>query len=157
MFAQNHYVNMITDDSMDIDIEVVKSPNKAKRLKMVTPPNNGKNIVNKIQDPHKFAEDFVNFYLNNILKQNDYSMINKYTEIKYNKCSYRNKEIFNLLQDMGKFQMVINSIEVLPSGSRRFDIQTLGKIGESIISQSFLLNNEKGNIWKIKSSIICTM
>ena len=152
MFATNHYKQMYPKpDEMD----TTECPRQAHKVRINS--SQGTNIVNTISDPQAFADDFIKYYLNDILKNKDYSMINEYTEFKYNKYIYKNTELVTLLEEMGRKSITIKCMEVLASGSRRFDINIIGTFEGSTISQHFLLNNEKGNNWKIKSSIICVI
>lgn len=135
----------------------VDHTNNSKYKKFKSEKNFGTNIVNKMENHQEFGENFVKFYFDNILKQKDYTMFRSFTEFKYKKHIYTNEELIKLIEQMGEADTTIFNIEVIPSGSRRFDIQVLGTIGGNTFSQYFLINNEKRNNWSIKTSIISTL
>lgn len=154
MFHSGDKINLLSNsdiEAMDVDSQC---SNKYKKIKTVRSFKVGTNIVNKITDHQKFAEGFVNFYYTNVLKENDFTMFREFTEFKYNKNTYKNADLVTLIQQMGAADNQVNDFEVLASGSRRFDILVSFEIGGSKFSQYFLINNEKKDIWNIKSSII---
>tara|TARA_B100001248_G_C27272613_1_gene403816 strand:- start:320 stop:733 length:414 start_codon:yes stop_codon:yes gene_type:complete len=114
----------------------------------------GDNIVNKIENPQEFANNFISFYYNKIVTGEDFSMFRDFSVFKYQQQEYRDSSLIALLQQINLQKNNILSIEVMPSGSRRFDILIMGKMNENIFSQYFMLTHEKADVWYIKSSII---
>ena len=154
MFYSGDKINLLSNsDTEDMDVETVNTT-KYKKMKMDPSFKSGTNVVNKMFDHQKFAEGFVNFYYTNVLKNGDFTMFREYTEFKYNKYIYKNGELVTLIQQMGANENKVNNFEVLASGSRRFDILVSFEISGNKFSQYFLINNEKKDIWNIKSSII---
>lgn len=114
----------------------------------------GDNIVNKIENPQEFANNFISFYYNKIVTGEDFSMFRDFSVFKYQQQEYRDSSLIALLQQINLQKNNILNIEVMPSGSRRFDILIMGKMNETIFSQYFMLTHEKADVWYIKSSII---
>lgn len=114
----------------------------------------GENIVNKIENPLDFCQQFVKFYFDNIITGKDYTMLRNFTIFKYQNVEYGNDSLINLFCQMNNCKNTISNIECLPSGSRRFDIMITGKINSDTFTQYFMLTNEKKDNWYIKSSII---
>ena len=115
---------------------------------------NGDNIINKIEDPQSFANQFVEHYFNSILSCIDYSMLKPFTMFKYDNVVYQNESLVALMQQLATNNIKFERVDVMASGSRRFDMIMIGKINESFFSQYFMLNYEKDKSWYIKSSII---
>ena len=114
----------------------------------------GYNIVNKIDNPQEFANNFISYYYNTIITGHDLSMFRDFSVFKYQQKEYRNSSLLALLQQINLQKNNILNIEVMPSGSRRFDILIMGQMNENIFSQYFMLTHEKADVWYIKSSII---
>jgi hypothetical protein len=126
-------------------------------MDMVTGKKNkksGDNIVNKIENPQEFANNFISFYYNKIVTGEDLSMFRDFSVFKYQQQEYRDSSLIALLHQINQQKNNIINIEVMPSGSRRFDILIMGKMNETIFSQYFMLTHEKADVWYIKSSII---
>tara|TARA_Y100000389_G_C17451788_1_gene515386 strand:- start:1810 stop:2223 length:414 start_codon:yes stop_codon:yes gene_type:complete len=126
-------------------------------MDMVTGKKNkksGDNIVNKIENPQEFANNFISFYYNKIVTGEDFSMFRDFSVFKYQQQEYRDSSLIALLHQINQQKNNIINIEVMPSGSRRFDILIMGKMNETIFSQYFMLTHEKADVWYIKSSII---
>jgi hypothetical protein len=130
-----------------MEVSVTNSSKKAHNKK-------GENIVNKIENPLSFCQQFVKFYFDNIITGKDYTMLRNFTIFKYQNVEYTNDSLVNLLSQISKCKSTISNIEFLPSGSRRFDIMITGKFDTDTFTQFFMLTNEKKDTWYIKSSII---
>ena len=115
---------------------------------------NGDNIINKIEDPQAFAEHFVSVYFENILMRKDYTMFRAFTMFKFNDVVYQNHTLIEFLSLMATNDIAFEKVDVMASGSRRFDMIMIGTINNKFFSQYFMLNHEKDDIWYIKSSII---
>ena len=68
--------------------------------------------------------------------------------------SGQNQTLIEFLNHMATNKIVFEKVDVMASGSRRFDMIMIGTINDKFFSQYFMLNHEKDNIWYIKSSII---
>ena len=115
---------------------------------------NGDNVINKIQDPQSFAEHFISVYFQNILMGKDYTMFRPFTMFKFNDKVYQNQTLIEFLNHMATNKIVFEKVDIMASGSRRFDMTMIGTINDKFFSQYFMLNHEKDDIWYIKSSII---
>lgn len=120
----------------------------------VTNKKKGENIVNKIQDPQAFCNQFITYYFQNIVTGKSFNMLREFTTFKYNNFEYKHAELVKLLQQMNGMKPQVKQIQILPSGSRRFDIMITGEMNKKNFSQYFMLTHEKKNDWYIKSSII---
>ena len=121
---------------------------------IVTNKKKGENIVNKIQDPQAFCNQFIAYYFQNIVTGKSFNMLRDFTTFKYNNFEYKQTELVKLLQQINGMKSEVKQIQILPSGSRRFDIMITGEMNEKHFSQYFMLTHEKKDDWYIKSSII---
>ena len=133
--------------------------------------NTGNNVI-QTSDPIAISNNFVTFYYTAI-DQNPNNLVNSNGEFIYKEHSEYciqgvtlkgQNNIFNRLMELHSrgSKHNINSIDIIPSGSRRINIVVTGQIQLDGFTYSFteyfhLASGKKGSGWWIQSNILRTL